>query len=262
MSDSLFNEFDKNCIALLDAIPNTHSRACFRSALHHLGNAKLLESVDPAMAIFRGITAEEEAASGLMHCLREGCYVGSRGLQPRNHVHKHAMIPFLRVIGLFHGQIFEHNVKEYRLHIKEEEGQRRLMFAFPLHVNGEKRWAYPIPPLNFGVKVGTTKTPPSYESQITSFVDAMGAKDILSYLKKEANLRNEVLYASPNGYPVINEMKPEFLQEKASHFITLLHAYLLIKPWKEPQPYVQDSLGAFLTMVGVIEAGPSRTSEG
>jgi hypothetical protein len=253
MDSPLSSQFEKNCIELLVATPKKHSRHCFRSALRHLEKAEALSGIDPAMAIFRGITAEEEAASGLMHCLRELDYVGAGHLKPRNHQHKHAVIPFLRILGLFFGQIFEKNVKEYRLRIKEEDGQTRLMLAFPLSVGGEQKWAYPIPPFNFAVKVGVAAKPPSYQSQISAFVDAKGAKNIRSYLKKVANLRNEILYAGPDGYPEVTALKPGFLHEKASNVLILLHTYLLISPYSDRQPFVQDALGAFLTMVDALE---------
>mgnify|MGYP001585944136 CR=1 FL=1 len=136
------------------------------------------------------------------------------------------------------------------------------MLTFPVTINGESHWAYPIPPLNFGVKVGEAASPPSYESQITSLVDAMEAKDILSYLKNEANVRNKVLYASTDGHPIITDLKPEFLSDKTSHVMNLLQAYLLIKPWREIQPYVQDSVGAFLSMVGALESKIVGANEG
>lgn len=213
------------------------------------------------MAMFRGITAEEEAASGLMHCLRELDYVGADRLLPRSHIHKHALIPFVRIIGLFSGQIFEKSLKEYRLHIKEEDGHNRLMLAIPLFVDGERKWAYPIPPLNIGVKVGTPATPPSYQSQISAYVDANGAKNIQSYLKKEANLRNKILYAGPDGYPEVAELEPRFIREKMTHVLILLQAYLLIEPYNDKQPYVQDVLGAFLAMVGALEQRENKSTK-
>ncbi len=48
---------------------------------------------DPAMAIFRAITAEEEAASGLLRCLAEMDYPNAKYLNPHNHSHKHAVFP-------------------------------------------------------------------------------------------------------------------------------------------------------------------------
>lgn len=258
----MFDKFESVCIELLDSLPKRHSKNCFRSALHHLEKATHLSNIDPAMAIFRGITAEEEAASGLMYCLRECNYLDAKRLNPRKHIHKHALIPFLRIVGLFHGQLFEKSLKEYRLDVKEEDGQKRLMLAFPIVHAGTRQWAYPIPPLNVGVSVGASATPPSYQTQISAYVEANGAKDILSYLKNEANLRNKILYASPAGYPTVPEPNPEFLHKKVSHVFILLQTYLLIAPYAERQRYVQDALGAFLTMVGALEQQERVSTEG
>ncbi len=257
----MYSNFLKNCIELISGMPKKQSRHCFRSALRHLELAEKLTVVDPAMAIFRGITAEEEAASGLMFALRDLKYPGAEKFKPHNHVHKHALFPFLKIVGLFFGQVLKDKLKEYRLHIKDEDGKQRLMLAFPLKIAGEDQWAYPIPPLNIGVKVGKAGIPPSYESQITEFLTAKGAKNVSSYLKKEANLRNEILYAAPSGYPDVVELKPEFLQEKASHVMVLLQAYLMIAPYKEIQPYVRDAVGAFASMVGTLENAPPPPAE-
>ena len=257
----MFNQFQLNCKALLKSLPKSHSKNCFYSAFDHLEKAEAISSVDPAMSIFRAITAEEEAASGLMHGLRELRYPRADQLNPRNHVHKHAVMPFLRVLGLFHGQLFERSIKHYRLHIKDEEGQRRLMLTFPVVVNGEEHWAYPLPPLNFGVRQGEAGIPPTYESQITTFVNAHGANDIVKYLKGEANLRNRLLYAAPQGFPVVPQPRPDILQEKAAHVMSLLQAYLLIAPYEEIQPYVRDSIAAFLSMLGLVELEANVASE-
>ena len=80
---AMFDQFESACIELLESLPKRHSKNCFRSALHHLKKAASLSNIDPAMAIFRGITAEEEAASGLMYCLREGNYFDAKRLKPR-----------------------------------------------------------------------------------------------------------------------------------------------------------------------------------
>ena len=242
-------------------MPKKQSRHCFRSALRHLEFAEKLTVVDPAMAIFRGITAEEEAASGLMFALRELKYPGAENLKPHNHIHKHALYPFLKIVGLFFGQVLKNNIGEYRLHIKNEDGKKRLMLAFPLKIEGEDQWIYPIPPLNIGVEVGKESMPPSYQSQITEFLAAKGSKNVSSYLKKEANLRNEILYASHSGYPDVVELKPEFLHEKASHVMVLLQAYLMIAPYKEIQLYVQGAVGAFASMVGKFENASAPPTE-
>ena len=243
--------FDKNCIALLDAAPKRHSRHCFRSAFNHLEYTEKLLQVDPAMAIFRGITAEEEAASGIMQCLIERKYLNAQKLDPRNHVHKNAVIPFLRILSLFHGNFHKLNNIQLRFHIKDEEGKRRLTIAIPMVVNSEEILMYPIPPLNFALSIEAK--PPSYEKQIATYLKANGVKEILKYLRAEANIRNKILYAGPSGYPKVIEISPTFLSTKIANVLILLRAYLFIFPYKESQPFVQHALDAYLSMLGTLK---------
>lgn len=243
--------FDRNCVALVDDAPNQRSRHCFRSALKHLELAEALVAVDPAMAIFRGITAEEEAASGLMFCLQELGYQNSKKLNPRNHVHKSAMIPFFRVLGSFFEETIGANGLKPALHIKIDNGTRRLTVAIPMQVNGSAINAYPIPPLNFSVK--SEGRSPSYRRQIERHAQSEGFTNMTSYVKREANLRNELLYASPAGYPTVNEVNPKFLAIKQSHVLALMRAYLFVFPYPDHQLFVQDALDAFLVMLGRLD---------
>lgn len=243
--------FDRQCIELLEAAPKKHSRNCFRSAFHHLESAEKLVAIDPAMAIFRGITAEEEAASGLMRCLSERDYRNASMLSPRNHVHKNAVIPFLRILSLFHGDFLKSNNIKPIFHIKTENGNRHLTIALPIVINGEETHVYPIPPLNFGISI--EEKPPSYKNQVATYVQAKGARDIAQHLKAEANTRNQILYAGPDGYPKVTDVSPAFLQEKTKHVLILLRAYLFIFPYKEQQPFVQHALDAFLAMLGTLK---------
>lgn len=241
------------CIELMKATPKTWSTHCFRSALHHLERAEALVDTDPAMAVFRAITAEEEAASGIMLCLRERKYPNHKHLRPRNHVHKHAVFPFLEIIGVFFGQTMQAHFREYRLHVKEEEGHKRLMLALPIALGSEERWAYPIPPLNFGVKEGTAGLAPDYAGQIKQFVAAKGTSDIQAFIKTEANLRNRILYAGPDGYPVVTDLNASFVGQRRARVLAMLQIFLLIQPYKEHQPYVSSALEAFLVTIGELE---------
>ena len=244
--------FDKNCIQLVDDAPSRRSRHCFRSALKHVELAEVLVTIDPAMAIFRGITAEEEAASGLMFCLQELGYANAEKLNPRNHVHKSAMIPFFRVLGSFFQETIGTNGLKPIFHIQTEGRERRLTVAIPLQINGAALNAYPIPPLNFSVK--SEGRSPSYRRQIEQHAQSAGFSNMTSYVKREANLRNQLLYASSEGYPAVSEVNPSFLAVRQAHVMALLRAYLFIFPYPERQPFVQDALDAFLVMLGRLEA--------
>ena len=241
--------FQKKCVALMNAAPRTHATHCFRSALYHLERAEALSEVDPAMAIFRGITAEEEAASGVMRCLVEMEYPASDALNLHDHAHKHAVFPFMQVLELFFGQTLANHFTKYNLHIKEEDGATRLTLALNVKINGEAQLAYPIPPLNFGVKNPDTGKAPDYSFQINQLVAAKGKATVKAFLKQEANLRNEILYAAPDGYPTIPSLDVGFLVERRKRVMAMINLYLLVFPYAEHQPFVAQALASFVKIL-------------
>ena len=105
----------------------------------------------------------------------------------------------------------------------------------------------PDPPFNFSfVHEGKSF---SYRQQIDKFVKSKDVKEIKNCLREEANKRNDVLYATPQGFPASIEITPKFFPAYWKRVMAILRAYLMIAPYKEPQPFVQDSLNAFLAMV-------------
>ena len=178
--------FDQQCKDLLDESPKRFSRNCFRSAFHHLQSAERIAEIDPAMAAFRGITGEEEAASGFMHCLKERGYKNADRLKPKEHIHKNAIAPFLEVLGLFFAETISAHVKKPALMLKGEGNERRLMLGLLMPVNGEDIWVHPIPPLNFTVSSEAKRL--SYRKQIDALVSHRGAKNISAHIRAQANL--------------------------------------------------------------------------
>lgn len=243
-------KFDENCIELLNEAPKRHSRHCFRSALNHLERAERLLTIDPEMSVFRGVTAEEEAASGLMMCLKELGYQNADKLKPRDHVQKSAVVPFFSILGSFFHETFLEDMKLI-IQIGEIDGERRLKIGIPMENYGIDKLAYPIPPLNFAVTSDEKR--PSYKHQIASFIETSGTRDILSYIKKQANIRNTVLYARNEGYPSLEHLKPDFLITRQRRVLAMMRAYLFIFPYRELQPFVQDALDAYLAMLGVLK---------
>lgn len=250
--------FESKCVTLLNAAPSSHARHCFRSAIHHVERAEALTKLDPAMAVFRAITAEEEAASGLIRCLSELEYPRSDELNPHDHVHKHAIFPFMEILRLFFGQTVGKHFQNYHLHINEDEGETRLTLALSMVVFGEPKLAYPIPPLNFGVSILGKAEPMDYSSQIAEFTKAKGMPSVKAFLKKEANLRNTILYAGPTGYPVVQDLNVSFIDERRRRVFGMLYLYLLIFPYKEHQSYVSQALSAFADVLGQLKKGASK----
>lgn len=204
------------------------------------------------MAAFRVITAEEEAASGLMHCLKEIGYLNAEKLKPRDHIHKNAITPFLDVLGLSFHQMLNAHSAEPVFHIKEIDGTCRLTSFLKMQVEGEEKWLYPTPPLNFSMSCDGR--PLSYRKEIESYLAHRGATDIEAHLKERANVRNTLLYAGPKGYPADIILAPDFFAARTVRVLALLRAYLLIQPYQQQLPFVQDAVDAFLFMLGRLPA--------
>jgi hypothetical protein len=243
--------FDQNCKDLLDAMPKRYSKHCFRSAFNHLECAQRIADIDPIMAAFRGLTAEEEAASGFMHCLKERGYTNAERLKPRDHVHKNAIAPFLDVLGLFFAETTAAHVKKPALMLQGEGDERRLMLGLLMEVNGEDQWVHPIPPLNFTISSDEKRL--SYRQQIEFLASHRGAKNISVYIREQANLRNKLLYAGPEGYPGHVDLSGDFFTVRQTRVMALVRGYLFVQPYQERLSFVQDALDAFLAMLGELK---------
>lgn len=203
------------------------------------------------MAALRALTAEEEAASGLMYCLKECGYDRADLLKPKDHAWKNAVMPFVNMLGMFFHETLHANGVHPELHLVDQEGTTRLAVMLPIIVAGKETWAFPIPPLNFGVTAEAKRI--SYKKQLDKFLDGKGAKDVVSYIKKQANVRNRLLYAGSEGYPSGVGLPNGFYEDRVGRVMVLLRAYLLIQPYREKQTFVQHSLDAFLAMLGSLK---------
>ena len=244
------SNFDKECIELLKATPNRQSRHCFGSAINHLERAEILFPVDSAMAAFRCYTADEEAASGLMHCLRDLRYSNAGRLNPRDHVQKNAVIQFFSILC----QFVEDRFKEFGIEISllvDGNGSKRLAFEAQMDIGDGPIKFLPDPPLNFTFIHEEKRF--SYKEQIETLMNSREINDIGKLLKNVANQRNLPLYASQQGYPSEIEVTEKFFPAYQNRVFTLLRTYLLIQPYNEIQPFVQDTLDAFLAMLNKQE---------
>jgi len=203
---------DRKIVSLLEAEPPSTARHCFRSAVEHLRRALCLQRIDPAMAMFRGITAEEEAASGLMHALISRNYPRAELLRPRDHLQKHAVMPFLLALVHHLREIKLNGLCRVRLAITGVDGFDRLVVG--LLLEGEELTAMPTPPLNFSVREGDGGGEfPNITRNVRALLGPTGYSNVRSFLRNEANLRNRILYAGPDGYPQVHDLQPEYLMQ-------------------------------------------------
>jgi hypothetical protein len=243
-------EIDNIIFDIIKENSRGYSKQCIRSALSHIEKAWLLKDIAPEMAIFCSITAEEEAATAIFIALRDLKYDGAKKIKFRKHEYKQALEPFIRGIGSFlettsslEGFPFEN----YQLRIEGEGKDKKLSISFP-YGDG---YLTSIPPLGFIV----TKNDSVYhfDDELKAVVSGDNYNDILKHVKKLSALRNKLLYAQPDGIPSIKGKIDAHLKRRQDIVTIFMRIYALIYPYKEKALFVQQTLNAFLMMMGDIE---------
>lgn len=248
-----FTPFQERCIALVESSDSAcRGRHSLRCAVNHLKRGWALRGIDDEMAVFRTITAEEEAVSGLFHALKFRGYRNADRLKAHDHRHKNAAIPFLQILGFFFEEFSGLQCIEPKLHIKEEDGETRLRIALPMQLQGKEVWAYPLPPLNFSISSDGMSL--SFKPQIERFLTSQNSSDMLTYVREQANLRNRILYAGVDGFPQITDVKDGFFEVRRTRLMAMVCGYLFIQPYGQRMPFVQNSLDAFLAMLKIVES--------
>lgn len=141
-----FTEDDHRIVALLSHEPEDWTRKSLDAAFIHLSLAHRLKDIDPAMSIFRAITAEEEAATGLLRALQARGYAAPGELLPKDHLQKAAVYPYLRAIAKHTSYLRVNGIKEVRLGIPKDEEKPKLQLALLLDGENDGIVARPAPP--------------------------------------------------------------------------------------------------------------------
>lgn len=243
-----FSEEDQRIIALLRHEPEDWTRKSFDAAFVHLSLAHRLKDIDPAMAIFRAITAEEEAATGLLRALQVQGYAGPGELLPKDHLQKAAVYPYLRAIAKHTSYLRMNGIKEVRFGIPRDEDKPRLQLALLLDGEYDGVVARPDPPLNLRVREGGEVV--NYQKYFREVISPSGFEDIRKYLNVKRNQRNLLLYASPQGLLNPGPVPDSTLLDYKHRIMTILTTALLIWPYKEIQPFVQEAVHSFLGLAG------------
>lgn len=247
-------DFDRECIEMLGEGSQLQEKQCFQSAIQHIELAQKLLDIDSAMCAFRLITAEEEAASGLMFCLKRLSYPESEFLLPHDHQYKHALFQFVSVISEFLMGRMKSVVKNMHMHIDPKGPVRKafLELEFSEELGGIS--VAPTPPLNFHMQKADGDTY-NYSLQMAKFVKLKGAKTVKELVKKEANYRNKILYASANALPENPIVDASVVEQRRKRVMFLLRIYLLIGPHEQHQMYVTHALKEF---VGIMKSVKKR----
>lgn len=181
-------------------IPNLPKIVRFRAqnALHHIDTALELLPVDRAMASFRAISGEEEAASSIIKAIQLRKYPGSERMLPSNHAHKAA-------ITLCAAAIQNHlagGVKNVRLELNY--ANPRIDVKIPLSefnvklTNGADVEICLVEPLDIVSSMGDKAA--EQLSVIDRALQKLAEEEQFSaakqMVKTHANTRNKLLYAS------------------------------------------------------------------
>lgn len=93
----------------------------------------------------------------------------------------------------------------------------------------------------------------NFENELTEITTGENKKEIINYIKDLANLRNCLIYANTAGIPKIEGKIDEHLQRRQKTVFSFLRVLCLVFPHKEKADFVQQTLNAFLVMLGDIE---------
>ncbi len=241
-------EEDRRIVALLRHEPEDWTRKSFDAAFIHLSLAHRLKDIDPAMAIFRAITAEEEAATGLLRALQTRGYVGPGELLPKDHLQKAAVYPYLRAITKHTSDLRLNGIKEVRLGIPKDVEKPKLQLTLLLDGENDGIVAHPDPPLNLCIREGGESV--DYQKCFRELISPIGFEDIRKYLNVKKNVRNLLLYASPQGLLDPGPVADSTLTGYKHRIMTILKAALLVWPYTEVQPFVQEAVRSFLGLAG------------
>jgi len=247
MDDLELSELDQRIAAFVPRTP-APGRHSARNAILGIKKAWNLRKVDPEMAVFRGITADEESATAIFHALRSRKYKHADRLHPYRHTHKAAVVPFLAAVE---HSLSGMNVLEPSLRLRKTYKRPCVALRFTLtDAEGRKFNADPIPPLHGIVSV---------DDQLLDFKDILQdiatrqkARDIQKHIDRLSNERNKLLYASTNGVPGIVDLKDEFFFATRHRIFRNLATYLLISEYRTHQDFVQQCLDAFLKMLNAL----------
>jgi hypothetical protein len=250
-----FTAFEQKTIEALDDCTGA-VKHCAKNAIHHLEKAWLIRKIDLEMAIFRGITAEEEAASALFYCLKNNKYQNADKIQFKKHTYKLGLYPFLQSIGRFLLDLLSQDcVPFYKYHLQHIQKSKRRAIELVLTMREQNIEARPEPPLHFTVSDPGTGKAHTFNQNFKAFILDENYDDSLKYIKDVANLRNRLLYADSAGRPEVDENIEGYLLNKQQKVMGYLVVLLLIDPWEKEAGkslFVQQALDSFLVLLGQI----------
>ena len=221
-------------------------------AISGLKRAWLIAPIDPEMALFRAITAEEEAATALITALKIQRYPNAELLNARDHAHKNGLYPFIRGIESL---LAESGWPSPQMQLQHEDRKPRIDIHFRSEELGfpPGQQVTPDEPLNMtahrGRKDSSERIVEDFGDQLQALAEGRGAKNIGEVIKTEANFRNRLLYAADSGIPIVQNVDPELIARR-KRILLLVGLTVVILQTKAHQLFAVQAVQAYLTALG------------
>lgn len=223
-----------------------------RNALRHLEKAKRIASIDPDMAVFRLVTAQEEAATAVFRALqlRKQNYRGADSLKPKNHRHKIALAPFLDTIA----EPLRETLKAKGLSVATIwTGADAPPYVVTAITNKTTGTVDLLPdPLNMTV-VDYDGTLVNFGDAVRSAVNETTARAVEDAIVELANFRNKLLYAHSKGMREVQPPIEDAMILAERRVYAQLALFLMIALVPRPQSLVQQALDGFLSIMRVVD---------
>ena len=238
-------DFDRQLLDWIKEDDAGHARNCIFNAIQHFKLAEKIKYIDSEMAIFRLITAEEEVAMAILLTLEKHKYNNVDKINKKEHKYKQGLDFFLNVIQNFLASCSKDDnfPKEFKLFLNKNKKLLEVEFS----IGESTELIKPMPPLNFSMTVND-KT--YYFKDELENLASKNTKKISKQIEKKAKLRNEILYASTNGIPKLDEDIDSLFDTYHKTVFRLIRVYYLIYPYKKEKfEFVQNAIDAYISMM-------------
>lgn len=205
-----------------------------KNAMYHLKMATQIAAIDPLMAAFRSVCAEEEAATALIFSLKRLKYKGADKIRFKSHQDKQMVIVFIQVIKdwyeNFHPEIAS-TLEQAKFYPCEVSGRHAIGLFMP--IKGTTDSVFIEPPLSLQVRAGTSWAEIIREG-VENICKDSGFEKLTALVSERANFRNTMLYATDSYFPCWKGDIGDLIVNQSGIVGALLRALGLIDPWTSP----------------------------
>ena len=241
---------DEHTLTVTDALrrlePSLPGSVRYRleNSLDHIERASRLFDIDREMASFRAITGEEEASTALIKAIQLRGYEHAREFNPRNHVHKAAVMACVDAVTTSMIPI----LGEFQLIFNFDRS--RIDVKIPLSAFGvDGDFAIqPVEPLGFVHSRPGIKERNLYDDVLYGLAEKASFDGIKKMVFAVANARNGLLYASDSALPR-SQATREAIRSRERRALTMLVLSVMVLQTRDHLPTVREATLAFLSII-------------